>query len=32
MLGVIHAYEPRALERVTVAVYGAEAEAAFRAG
>lgn len=30
MLGVIRAYEPRSLERVVVAVYGREAEAAFR--
>jgi len=29
MLGVIQAYEPRSLERVVVAVYGREAEAAF---
>ena len=31
MLGVIRDYEPSSLERVVVAVYGAEAEAAFRA-
>jgi O-acetyl-ADP-ribose deacetylase (regulator of RNase III) len=31
MLGVIGAYEPRSLERVVVAVYGREAEAAFTA-
>jgi O-acetyl-ADP-ribose deacetylase len=30
MLGVIHAYEPRTLERVVVAVYGRDAELAFR--
>ena len=29
MLGVIRAYEPRSLERVVVAVYGRDAEAAF---
>ena len=32
MLGVIREYEPRSLERVVLAVYGPEAEAAFRAG
>ena len=31
MLGVIRAYEPRSLERIVVAVYGRDAEAAFRA-
>ena len=31
MLGVIRAYEPRTLERVVVAVYGRDAEAAFSA-
>jgi O-acetyl-ADP-ribose deacetylase (regulator of RNase III) len=31
MVGVARAYEPRALERVVFAVYGAEAERAFRA-
>jgi O-acetyl-ADP-ribose deacetylase len=30
MLGVIRAYEPRSLERVVVAVYGRDAEAAFK--
>jgi O-acetyl-ADP-ribose deacetylase len=30
MLGVVHAYEPRSLERVVVAVYGRDAEVAFR--
>ena len=31
MVGVARAYEPRALERVVFAVFGAEAESAFRA-
>ena len=31
MLGVISAYEPSSLERVVVAVYGRDAEAAFSA-